>query len=437
MVRIATLVLAWSAGTASVSAQIQPEARGSSMEEARSRWTDLLDRHCAGPDASVNGLEAYASLVQLALARGDGAEVRRLDRSIEMRGCTFDPARRWRPAGAFTTAVIDTTEARLRSLAERAWANERDGQRDEALRAYLQLAASAHDAETSAAALSRGVAVSETERDRATLVDALRSWLTLHADAPRSTDARLEVLSNLAVLLHTLGRDAEAQAARAELAQLGRARPLPPSWPLAHAIAEARLESLHAAIARLRVASGRQADARAYVQAIRMQIDRNAQEIAELVAQAAGWLDADTRLAARVLEGEAYDGAATAIAQAILEPLPDDLHRRMRGTGVPPQLDLQFTDQVRQVLDEQTRPLHCAAFDRYAQALIDAETLGEDDASLDVARERLQAAEQESVEACLQDRPRHLQVARTVRERPRQGLTLDLPSTAAPPALVH
>ena len=280
--------------------------------------------------------------------------------------------------------------------------------------------------------------MAETERDRATLVDALRSWLTRHADAASSTDARLEVLSNLSVLLRALGREAQTQAPRAELAQLGRARPLPPSWPLAHVIAEAQLEALHAAIARLRVAPGRHADVRAYVQAIRMQIDRNAQEIAELVAQAAGWLDADTRLAARVLEGEAYDGAATAIAQAILVPLPDDLQRRMRGTTVvPPQVALQFTDQVRQVLEEQIRPLRCAAFDRYAQGLIDAETLGRDDGSLDVARARLQAAQQESVEACLQDRPRQLQITRAARERPRPGLTLDLPSTAAPPALVH
>lgn len=209
------------------------------------------------------------------------------------------------------------------------------------------------------------------------------------------------------------------------------------SWPLAQVIAEVQLEALHAAIARLRVAPGRRADVRAYLQAIRAEIDLNAREIAELVAQAAGWLDADTRLAARVLEGEAYDGAATAIAQAILEPLPDDLQRRMRATVVPPQLDLQFTDQVRQVLEEQIRPLRCAALDRYAQAFIDAETLGEDDASLDVARARLQAAQQESVEACLQDRPRHLQVARAARERPRPGLALDPPSTDAPPALVH
>jgi hypothetical protein len=138
-----------------------------------------------------------------------------------------------------------------------------------------------------------------------------------------------------------------------------------------------------------------------------------------------------------VLEGEAYESAAVAIERASLDPLPDDLQRQLHGASVLPWTNSPFRDQVRQVLEHQIPPLRCAALERDAQALIDAETLGEGDASLDVARAHLEAAPQESVEACLRDRPRNLQITRDALERPRQGLTLDLPSAASPPALVR
>jgi tetratricopeptide (TPR) repeat protein len=154
--------------------------------EARSRLTDLLERHCAGPPASPRAREALAMLTELALARGDDAQVGRLARSTEARQCTLDPTRRWRPAGAFTTAMIDT---RLRSLAERAWESERDGRNGEAMRAYLQLAASSDDAETSATALVRATAVAESER--ATLVAALRDWLARRSSPRSATGSRV------------------------------------------------------------------------------------------------------------------------------------------------------------------------------------------------------------------------------------------------------
>ncbi len=436
--RRTALVCVFLLATGSLGAFTRVSAQSEQAESIR--LTDLLDRHCTGAGASSEGLGAYRGLVDIALAAGDGDEARRLSRWIEEHHCTFASGRRWRPAGAFATAVIEVHDPALRALAERAWASERDEDTQRALHAYLELARRSGAASTSADALSRAAGLLLARGDRETLVRAVRHFLR---DARNAgvIDARLDVQLALTSLLVTMGdRESEARASRDAALSLAESVAFPPSWPIARSVATARLERATEDFASLEpslvVEPGPQATVRSFVQAIRDQIHRNAERVREFEASLVDVRVHEERIPALVLVARAYDALARGIANAVLLPQPDDLQRRIRGAALPQhQVQIQFEDQVRQVLSEQVHPVRCVAVARYAQALADAETLRVEHDSLRIARDRLRASA-DDVEGCLSAEPRLLRVALAAASTPALGLTQD-DATHGPPALAR
>jgi tetratricopeptide (TPR) repeat protein len=192
----------------------------------------------------------------------------------------------------------------------------------------------------------------------------------------------------------------------------------------------------------VRVAPGRQPTVQSFVQAIRTQIDNDAREVRTVVdgyAPVLGYRRPTWTIAAFVQQGQAYEILASAIINATLTPLPDDLQQRMRraSADVRSEVELQFQDQVRQVLEEQIRPVECFAVARYALAARAARAGAIDNEFTRTAVARLQSYGDERIAECIAQQqaqdasfgaytPGEFQ-----RARPGQTLPMD-PGLAAP-----
>ncbi|MBX7190897.1 MAG: tetratricopeptide repeat protein [Sandaracinaceae bacterium] len=156
----------------------------------------------------------------------------------------------------------------------------------------------------------------------------------------------------------------------------------------------------------IRVAPGRQATVQSFVQAIRTQIDEDARQVRGVVdgyAPVLGYRRPTWTIAAFVQQGQAYEILASAIINATLTPLPDEVQRRMRGASadVRSEVELQFQDQVRQVLESQIRPVECFAVARYALAARAARAGAIDNEYTRTAIARLQSYGDERIAECI------------------------------------
>ncbi|MBN8613122.1 MAG: tetratricopeptide repeat protein [Deltaproteobacteria bacterium] len=193
---------------------------------------------------------------------------------------------------------------------------------------------------------------------------------------------------------------------------------------------------------RVRVAPGRQATVQSFVQALRTQIDNNAREVRTVVdgyAPILGYRRPTWTIAAFVQQGQAYEILASAIINATLTPLPDDVQRRMRGASADVRLEVetQFQDQVRQVLEQQIRPVECFAVARYALAARAARVGAIDNEFTRTAVARLQSYGDERIAECIAEASAQdatfgaYTPGEFARARPGQTLTMD-PGIAAP-----
>jgi hypothetical protein len=194
----------------------------------------------------------------------------------------------------------------------------------------------------------------------------------------------------------------------------------------------------------VRVAPGRQPTVQSFVQAIRTQIDNDARQVRTVVdgyAPVLGYRRPTWTIASFVQQGQAYEILASAIINATLTPLPDDLQRRMRGASadVRSEVELQFQDQVRQVLEEQIRPVECFAVARYALAARAARAGAIDNEYTRTAVARLQSYGDERIAECIAQAQTQDATfgAYTPGEfqRARPGQTLPMDSGLAAPAL--
>lgn len=156
----------------------------------------------------------------------------------------------------------------------------------------------------------------------------------------------------------------------------------------------------------VRVAPGRQATTAAFVQTIRSQIEassRQTQSAVDGYAPVLTYGRPTWTIAAFVQQGQAYEVLASAIINATLTPLPDDIQRRIRGASADTRAEIEatFQDQVRQVLEDQIRPVECFAIARYALAARAARAGAIDNEYTRTAVARLQSYGDERIGECI------------------------------------
>ncbi len=194
----------------------------------------------------------------------------------------------------------------------------------------------------------------------------------------------------------------------------------------------------------VRVAPGRQATVPAFVARLRAQIDENARSVRTVVdgyAPILGYRRPSWTIAAFVQQGQAYEVLASSIINATLTPLPDDVQRNIRSASadVRAEVETQFQDQVRQVLEEQIRPVECFAVARYALAARAARAASLDNEYTRTAVSRLQSYGDERIAECIAQAQAQdasfgaYQAGEFQRARP--GQTLPMESGLASPGL--
>jgi cellulose synthase operon protein C len=109
-------------------------------------------------------------------------------------------------------------------------------------------------------------------------------------------------------------------------------------------------------------------------------------------------------IAAYVRQGRVFEILANAVLNAPFV-LPDDIQRQLRGLDAASREDvrLQVEDQVRQMLDQQARPLECVAIGRYALAVRAAAAGSLDDELTRFAVDRLQTYGEERIGVCIEE----------------------------------
>jgi tetratricopeptide (TPR) repeat protein len=108
-------------------------------------------------------------------------------------------------------------------------------------------------------------------------------------------------------------------------------------------------------------------------------------------------------IAAYVRQGRIFEILATAVLNAPFV-LPEDIGRQLRAVDefAQEEIRLQVEDQVRQLLDEQARPLECVAIGRYALAVRAASAGSLDDEFTRQAVDRLQTYGEERITECIE-----------------------------------
>jgi TolA-binding protein len=144
-------------------------------------------------------------------------------------------------------------------------------------------------------------------------------------------------------------------------------------------------------------------------------------------------------IAALTRQGRAYEILARSVLNATVT-MPTDLQRNISRASpdVREEVRMQFDDQVRQVLDQQVRPIECYAVVRYALAARAAQAGNIDSEHSREAIDRLQAYGQERIAECIAEAQRNDATLQAYRNgeftRARRGQHLEItPGVSAPP----
>lgn len=311
---------------------------------------------------------------------------------------------------------------------------------------YRRAAEAVQDIETRRLAHYRVAEMSYRRRDWAGTVREMQGFLDRYRSDAGAGELLVTAAWRIAEARQQLRQERDYRAALQNVVSTYERAGQQPGSTAAEFAAQARFTIANEGLAPLRetvrVAPGRQPTVQSFVQAIRTQIDNDARQVRTVVdgyAPVLGYRRPTWTIAAFVQQGQAYEILASAIINATLTPLPDDLQRRMRGASadVRSEVELQFQDQVRQVLEEQIRPVECFAVARYALAARAARAGAIDNEYTRTAVARLQSYGDERIAECIaqaqtQDAtfgaytPGEFQ-----RARPGQTLTMD-PGLAAP-----
>lgn len=191
-----------------------------------------------------------------------------------------------------------------------------------------------------------------------------------------------------------------------------------------------------------RVNPGRQPTVPAFVAALTQQINdgaRRAQSTSQGFEPVLAYRRPVWSIAALTRQGRAYEILVQAVLNATITQ-PNDLQQRVSRANaeVREEVRMQFEDQVRQLLDQQVRPIECFAVVRYALAARAAQAGNIDSQYSREAIDRLQAYGSERIAECIAEAAASDPTLQAYREgeftRARRGMHLDVsPGVSAPP----
>lgn len=188
---------------------------------------------------------------------------------------------------------------------------------------------------------------------------------------------------------------------------------------------------------------GKPATLKAYVDSVRKQIESGAAE-AKRRAEAYNVIPPYNRppwtVASLVRQGRIYEILARAVLNTPFV-VPADMQKQMRGLPEEAKDDIKFQveDAIRQVLDEQVRPIECLAVARYALASRAARAGTIDTEFTQIASDRINAYGDERIAECVEQAARQDATFAAYKpgefSRAPRGKTADIKGGVAPPAL--
>ena len=188
---------------------------------------------------------------------------------------------------------------------------------------------------------------------------------------------------------------------------------------------------------------GKPATLKSYVDAVKAQITNGA-TAAKLRAEAYNVVPPYNRpvwtVAALVRQGRIYEVLARAVLNTPFV-VPADLQKKMKGLPADAKEDvkIQVEDAIRQLLDQQVRPIECLAVARYALASRASRVGNIDDQYTREASNRINAYGDERIAECVEQAAKQDPTFEAYKPgefaRAPRGETINIPSGVAPPAL--
>jgi tetratricopeptide (TPR) repeat protein len=273
----------------------------------------------------------------------------------------------------------------------------------------------------------------------------MRAFITRYQSDKDAGELIVEAYYRIAQTKKELGQTRDYDAAlRDVVSAFARSGQAPGSYPAEHA-AESQfklVEKTTTDFESFAITPGKPATLEAYVNGVKGQIESGARQ-AKTKAEAYNVIPPYRRptwtIAAFVRQGRIYEVLARAVLNTPFV-VPADLQKKMKGLPdyAKDDIKIQVEDAIRQLLDQQVRPIECLAVARYALASRAGRAGNIDDAFTREANDRIGAYGDERIAECVaqaaaQDPSFAAYQAGEFTRAPR-GITLDIPPGVAPPA---
>ncbi len=286
---------------------------------------------------------------------------------------------------------------------------------------------------------------SSSARDWNSAVTAMQAFVSRYGNDRAATEQVVQALWRIAEARAALRQQSQQRAALQDVVSgYDRLGGQPGSMPAEYA-ANSRFLLVDPSLQELEqysVNPGRRNNVPEFVQELNRQVQdgaRRTQATAQGYEPILAYRRPVWSIAALTRQGRAYEIYARAVLNATVT-MPTDLQRQIRSAGpdVREEVRLQFEDQVRQLLDQQVRPIECFAVIRYALAARAAQAGNIDSEYSREAIDRLQAYGHERIAECIAEAQQTDATLQAYREgeftRARRGQHLEVtPGSSAPP----
>jgi tetratricopeptide (TPR) repeat protein len=278
----------------------------------------------------------------------------------------------------------------------------------EATQYYRRVYDTVEDRETKRNALYRIAEMAYKQKRYPQAISAMREFIKVYGSDGEAGDLVVQAYWRIAESWKARGRMADYRTALAEVTTAFDRTGQPPGSMAAGYAAEARfilVDGKLGGFEKFQIRPGKPKTVEAYVNAITKQIGgggKQAQSIANGYEPVFPYRRPRWTIASYVRQGRAYEVLARSILNTPIV-LPLDLQRAFRQADPYEREDLQldFEDKIRQVLDNEVRPIECFAVARYALAARAGRAGSFDDQYTRVAIDRLQAYGDERIAECI------------------------------------
>lgn len=278
----------------------------------------------------------------------------------------------------------------------------------EATKYYRRVYDAVDDPETKRNALYRIAEMAYQQRRYPQAISGMREFIDVYGNDGQAGELVVQAYWRIAQSWQARGRSKDYRAALDDVTAAYQRSGQPAGSIAAGYAAEARfilVDGRLAGFEKFAIQPGKPKTVEAYINAIKKQISsgsREAQSIADGYEPVFSYRRPRWTIASYVRQGRAYEILARAILNTPVV-MPLDLQKALRQAGPDEREEyrLDFEDKVRQVLDDQVRPVECFAVARYALAARAGRAGSFDDEYTRIAIDRLQAYGDERIAECI------------------------------------